>query len=131
LAPEPDNIERESRLQELEEIEEEERERLVKEALGKFNVFLHVTAWFAGCAYLILLGVLVPKAMPYIWIPVGLWTIALSYHFWRAWHPGTRYERARRKTLKKLQRQEASLAGGDSAKGGSERPDDKEGDQSQ
>ncbi len=119
-------MELESRLQELEEIEQEERERLVKEALGKFNVFLHVTAWFAGCAYLILLGILVPKAMPYVWIPVGLWTIGLGYHFWRAWHPGDRYERARRKTLKKLQKQEEQLTSDAGQADGLKSPNDKE-----
>jgi hypothetical protein len=98
LAPEPDNTELEGRLKELEEIEEEERQRLVKEALGKFNVFLHMTAWAAGCAYLVLLGVFVPKALPFVLIAVGLWTAGLAYHTWRAWHrePATSGRSAKR-----------------------------------
>lgn len=75
------------RATELEEIDEEERQRIVREALGKFNVFLHVTAFLTGCAYLALLGIFVPKTMPYILIPIGLWAVGLAYHFWRAWHP--------------------------------------------
>ena len=91
--------ENEERAVELDEIEEEERQRLVREALGKFNVFLHLTAFLAGSAYLVLLGVFMPEAMPYVFIPIGLWAVGLAYHFWRAWHPR---DKTAEKALKNL-----------------------------
>lgn len=84
----------EERAIELEEIDEDERQRIVREALGKFNVFLHVTAFLTGCAYLALLGIFVPETMPYVFIPIALWAIGLAYHFWRAWHPRDETEEA-------------------------------------
>lgn len=89
--PEPERtwlrMEMEERVRELQEIEEAERQRLVKEALGKFGVFMHLTAFLSGVAYLVLLAVFVPKSAPWVFIPIGLWTIGIGYHFWRAWHP--------------------------------------------
>jgi hypothetical protein len=87
-------MEEEERAAELEEIDEEERQRIVRDALGKFNVFLHVTAFLTGCAYLALLGVFVPETMPYIFIPMALWAAGLAYHFWRAWHSRDKTEEA-------------------------------------
>ena len=111
VEPEEDQEELEERLRELEEIEEEERQRVVQEALGKFSFFLHVTAWLTGCGYLVLLGVFVNKATPWVFIPIGIWTIGLGFHCWRAWHPGTGQERAARKALKQLEKGEAKAAG--------------------
>jgi len=108
---EEDREKLEERLRELERIEEEESQRVVQETLGKFGFFLHVTAWLTGCAYLVLLGIFVNKAMPWVLIPMGLWTIGLGIHCWRAWHPGTRQERAFRKALKQLEKEEAEEAG--------------------
>lgn len=64
--------------------EEAKRSALVTEALGKFNFFLHLTAFVTGCAYLLLLGILVSSTLPYIFIPIGLWAVGISYHFYRA-----------------------------------------------
>lgn len=111
MEPEEDQGELEERLRELEEIEEEERRRVVQEALGKFSFFLHVTAWLTGCAYLVLLGIFVSKALPWVFIPIGIWTIGLGFHCWRAWHPGSRQERAVRKALKQLEKEEAEADG--------------------
>ncbi|PKQ27955.1 MAG: hypothetical protein CVT63_05290 [Candidatus Anoxymicrobium japonicum] len=72
------------RLFALKKAEEEKRHAAVKKALGKFNVFLHLTAYLSGLAYLIILGILMPRTLPYVFIPVGLWTLALGYHFYRA-----------------------------------------------
>jgi hypothetical protein len=80
-------VEMEERVRELQEIEEAERERVVREALGKFGVFMHLTAYIAGVAYLVLLAVFVHESVPWVFIPMGLWTIGIGYHFWRAWHP--------------------------------------------
>jgi hypothetical protein len=80
-------LEMEERVLELQEIEEAERQRLVREALGKFGVFMHLTAFLSGVAYLVLLAVFVPKSAPWVFIPIGLWTIGIGYHFWRSWHP--------------------------------------------
>jgi hypothetical protein len=80
-------LEMEERVLELQEIEEAERQRLVREALGKFGVFMHLTAFVTGVAYLVLLAVFAPETLPWIFIPIGLWTIGIGYHFWRAWHP--------------------------------------------
>ncbi len=94
------------RIQELEELEEEERQKLVREALGKFGFFMHMTAFIAGCSYLVLLGVLVPKAMPWVFIPIGLWCIGFAYHGWRAWHPKPPGDKAAKKALKELDKQQ-------------------------
>jgi hypothetical protein len=75
------------RAQELLELEEEKKQQLVHQALGKFGFFMHMTAFLTGCAYLVLLGVFVPRAMPWIFIPIGLWAVGFAYHGWRAWHP--------------------------------------------
>jgi hypothetical protein len=72
------------RLFELKEIEEEKRRLLVKSALGKFNFFLHLTAFLTGVAYLIVLGVLYRPAFPWVFIPIGLWAAGLGYHFYYA-----------------------------------------------
>jgi len=66
------------------EIGEEERRELARVALGKFNFFIHVTGWLSGCAFLLVMGVLVSSSLPYVFIPIGLWTAGLAYHFYRA-----------------------------------------------
>lgn len=65
-------------------LREEEHQELVRIALGKFNVFLHLTAWLSGCGYLVILGVLMPKFLPYVLIPIALWTAGLVYHAYRS-----------------------------------------------
>lgn len=62
------------------DVEEEERQELVRAALAKFNFFIHITAWLSGCAFLIILGILVPNVWLWVLIPVGLWTFGLIYH---------------------------------------------------
>ncbi|MBU4175058.1 MAG: 2TM domain-containing protein [Actinobacteria bacterium] len=71
----------------LEQAREEEKQRAVKEALGKFNFFIHLTGFISGCAYLVIMGILFPPALPFIFIPIGLWTIGFSYHGYRAFRP--------------------------------------------
>jgi len=101
-----------NRIQELEALEEQKRQKLVREALGKFGFFMHLTAFFAGCSYLVLLGIIVPKAMPWVFIPIGLWCIGFAYHGWRAWHPKPPGEKAFKKALKELEEQQ-NLNGGE------------------
>jgi len=72
---------------ELEELEEEKKERAVKEALAKFNFFLHLTAWLSGCSFILIMGILLPRALPYVFIPIGLWTVGLAYHGFKAFRP--------------------------------------------
>lgn len=72
---------------ELEELEEGKKERAVKEALAKFNFFLHLTAWLSGCSFILIMGILLPQALPYVFIPIGLWTAGLAYHGFRAFRP--------------------------------------------
>jgi hypothetical protein len=74
------------RLYALKEREEEKRRVVVKYALGKFNFFLHLTAFLTGIAYLLLLGILYRPALPYVFIPIGLWVVGLGYHFYRAFY---------------------------------------------
>jgi hypothetical protein len=70
-------------LKEIKELEGQDRQVVVKRALGKFNFFLHLTAYITGIAYLLLLGILVRSTLPYVFIPIALWTIGLGYHlFW-------------------------------------------------
>jgi hypothetical protein len=85
------------RVQELEELEAEKRQELVQEALGKFGFFLHLTAFLAGCSYLVLLAIFVDEAVPWVFIPIGLWCFGLAYHCWRAWHPRPPGEKAAKK----------------------------------
>jgi hypothetical protein len=105
--PDDDSKQLRERIRELEKIEEELKNRVVKEALGKFNLFLHLTGYLAGCAYLVLLGVFVPEALPYVFIPIGLWTAALAYHAWRAWHPRAPSD----EVLKSLEKRESEERG--------------------
>ena len=77
----------ELRAKELEELEEEKKERAVREALAKFNFFLHLTAWLSGCSFILIMGILLPKALPYVFIPIGLWTVGLAYHGFTAFRP--------------------------------------------
>jgi len=72
------------RLFALKEREEEKRRVVVKHALGKFNFFLHLTAFITGIAYLLLLGILYRPALPYVFIPIGLWLVGIGYHFYWA-----------------------------------------------
>lgn len=76
----------EERKEELVEIELEKKELAKRVALGKFNFFIHVTGYLSGCAYLIILGILFPEWMPFVLIPVALWTGGLAYHGYRAFH---------------------------------------------
>jgi hypothetical protein len=68
------------KLLQIRQMEAEKRQAIVKRALGKFNVFLHLTAYLTGMAYLLLLGLLVRSTLPYVFIPIGLWTIGIGYH---------------------------------------------------
>lgn len=70
--------------EEPDEIELKERERAKRVALAKFNWFLHLTAYVSGSAYLVVLGVLYSKALPFVLIPVGLWTVGICFHFYYA-----------------------------------------------
>lgn len=74
-------------IRELERTSEEEKEKAVRKALAKFNYFLHITGFISGCAFLLIMGILFPPALPYVFIPIGLWTAALIYHGYRTWHP--------------------------------------------
>ncbi len=85
-------VELEDQDRELADIELDRRDQLVKEALGKFGFFMHTTGYLMGCAYLILLGVIVRKTLPWVLIPIAIWTGLLIYHAWRAWHPKSKPE---------------------------------------
>lgn len=112
-------------LRELEALEEEKRQRRVGDALGKFGFAMHVTGWLAGCAYLVLLGVLIRQALPYVFIPIGLWTAGLAWHAWRAWHPDRVRERkaarAREKAMAGLPETGAAAEPGAAAETGEPR----------
>jgi hypothetical protein len=69
--------------------EDETKQVAVRIALGKFNAFLHLTMYAAGVAYFILLGVLYSPALPYVFIPIALWTVGISYHLYRAFVLGS------------------------------------------
>jgi len=71
----------------LEREVEEEKQRAAEVALGKFNFFIHMTGFISGCAYLIILGILFPAALPFVFIPVGLWAVGFGYHGYRAFRP--------------------------------------------
>ncbi len=64
--------------------QDDKKQEAVRVALNKFNAFLHLTAYLAGVAYLLLLGILYRSALPYVFIPIGLWTAGIAYHFYRA-----------------------------------------------
>lgn len=70
--------------EDLDEVELKEKEQVKRAALAKFNWFLHFTAYISGSAYLVILGILYSKALPFVFIPVGLWTIGICYHFYYA-----------------------------------------------
>jgi 2TM domain len=93
-------VELEDQDRELADIDLERRDRIVREALGKFGFFIHMTGYLMGCAYLILLGVIVRKTLPWVLIPIAIWTGFLIYHAWRAWHPKSKPE----ETLESLDR---------------------------
>lgn len=64
--------------------EDEAKKELVRVALGKFNAFLHLTAYIAVVAYLLILGILYHAALIWVLIVIGLWTVGISYHFYWA-----------------------------------------------
>ncbi len=74
----------------LKKAEEEKKQAAVEAALAKFNVFLHLTAYVAGVAYLMLLGALFRPALPWVSIPLVLWTAGIAYHFYRAFRRAPR-----------------------------------------
>jgi hypothetical protein len=84
LEDEEDESQYFERLFALKKKEDEEKKERVRIALGKFNVFLHLTAYIAAVAYLLLLGILVRSALVWVLIVIGLWTVAISYHFYWA-----------------------------------------------
>jgi hypothetical protein len=90
-----------NRLYALKELEEQRRRQSVNVALGKFNFFMHLTAFISGLAYLLLLGILYRPALPYVFIPIGLWTVGISYHFYRSFYkpskPGATEQPGRKK----------------------------------
>ena len=71
----------------LSEEEERQNSSRVTVALAKFNFFIHVTGWLSGCAYLVILGILIPRAFPYLAIPVAAWTCLLLVHALYAFWP--------------------------------------------
>jgi hypothetical protein len=88
------------KLQVIKELEQEDRQEVVKRALGKFNFFLHLTAYITGIAYLLLLGVLVRSTLPYVFIPIVIWTAGLCYHFFWAFLKKDHEPRRRKKPKK-------------------------------
>jgi hypothetical protein len=84
LGDEEDESQYFERLFALKKKEDEEKKDRVRIALGKFNVFLHLTAYIAAVAYLLLLGILVHGALVWVLIVIGLWTVGISYHFYWA-----------------------------------------------
>jgi hypothetical protein len=88
------------RLFSLKEIEEEKRRLAVKEAMNKFNVFLHLTAYLSGIAYLVILGVLYRPALPWVLIPIGLWTAGIGYHFYWAFSKKNKTAKKKKKPEK-------------------------------
>jgi hypothetical protein len=89
-----------AKLEQVKQMQGETRQAIVKTALGKFNVFLHLTAYISGMAYLLLLGLLVRSTLPYVLIPMGLWTIGIAYHFYWAFiknNPETKRSKKRGK----------------------------------
>ena len=95
-----------SRLFALKELEEEKRRVLVKQALAKFNFFLHSTLYLTGVAFLLIAGILYRPALPYLLIPIVLWTIGIGYHFYWAFFkirkPGMEEKLARQEQSKPL-----------------------------
>jgi hypothetical protein len=89
IEEEEDEAEYFERLFAQKKAQEQEKEVQVRIALGKFNAFLHLTAYVAGVAYFILLGVLYRPALPYVFIPIALWTVGIGYHFYRAFVLGS------------------------------------------
>ena len=86
-----DRDELNERLLEVEWLEEERKQKAVEEALAKFNWFLHLTAWLSGCSFLLILGILLDWMLPYVFIPIGLWTIGIAYHAYKAFRPRRPY----------------------------------------
>jgi hypothetical protein len=72
---------------ELADEEEARKQKAVREALAKFNFMIHVTGYISGCSFLVIMGILLPAAMPYVFIPIGLWSVGLTCHGYRAFGP--------------------------------------------
>jgi hypothetical protein len=111
------------RLFEIKKLEQENRSVEVRRALNKFNVFLHLTAYISGVAYFLLLGVLYRPALPYVFIPIGLWTIGICYHAYRAFLSKKPPREKRKKKSEEDEADEEQAAGEDA----SESPHDEEG----
>jgi len=101
------------RLYQIKKLEQENRSVEVRRALNKFNVFLHLTAYISGVAYFLLLGVLYRPALPYVFIPIVLWTIGISYHAYRAFLSKKPPREKRKKKSEKHEADEEEAAGED------------------
>jgi hypothetical protein len=121
----PDEAEYFEKLQAIKDLEQDNRQEVVKKALGKFNFFLHLTAYLTGMAYLLLLGVLVRSTLPYVFIPIGLWTAGLCYHFFWAFRQKDHEPRTRTKPKKEFA-PPRKLIEDDQAAALPESPDEKE-----
>lgn len=82
-----EEFEKMQKMIDLSEEEERQNSSRVTVALAKFNFFIHVTGWLSGCAYLVILGILIPRAFPYLVIPIAIWTCLLLVHALYAFWP--------------------------------------------
>lgn len=95
-----EEFEKFNKMLELSEMRERQSDARVREALGKFNFFIHVTGWLSGTAYLVILGILIPSAWPYLAIPIGIWVCLLAVHAIYAFWPSGPVNRFLKKVFK-------------------------------
>ncbi|MDD5747787.1 MAG: 2TM domain-containing protein [Actinomycetota bacterium] len=65
-------------------VQQQKKEEAVRVALGKFNFFLHLTFYLSCCLFLVILAILMRNILPYLLIPVVIWTFVLIVHFRKA-----------------------------------------------
>lgn len=111
-----------NKMLELCEMRERENDVRVREALAKFNFFIHTTGWLSGTAYLVIMGILVPGAWPWLAIPIGIWAFLLLVHALYAFWPSGPVNRFLKKVFRQRKKRRSR-----SGKG----PDKEESDETQ
>jgi len=117
-----EEFEKFNKMLELSELRERENDVRVREALAKFNFFIHTTGWLSGTAYLVIMGILVPSAWPYLAIPIDIWAFLLVVHALYAFWPTGPVNRFLKKVFKQRKKRRQAAGKG---------PDKEEGDEAE
>lgn len=107
------------RLLELHDIEEKVHAERVRVALAKFNFFLVVTFWLTSSAFLLILGLLMRRTLPYVLIIIGVSVLGLVIAAVRIFRP----------RKKQIEVPDAPAPEGEASPGSADQPPDEQPDE--